>query len=334
MSLVVTPAQLARRAEFYQQLSQLLAAGFPMVQTLEHLRANPPHPSFCVPLDGILARLSKGASFAEALGAVGSWIPIFDIALLGAGETSGQLPNCFKLLAEYYGRAANLARQAIAALLYPAALFHFAIFIGPFPAFMQGGDLQAYAMQTFGVLIPIYIIIGVLVYAAQGSHGECWRAGLERVGRAIPVLGSARRSLALARLAAALEALLNAGVPVVQAWEMSANASGSPALKRTVLAWRPGLMAGQTPADLLIRSPVFPEVFANLYQTGEISGQLDESLQRLHNYYQEEGARKLQALAVWVPKLIYLAIMLLIAWRIVSFWKAHFDQLGDVLNNM
>jgi type II secretory pathway component PulF len=61
---------------------------------------------------------------------------------------------------------------------------------------------------------------------------------VERTLRWVPILGKARQDLALARLAAALEALLNAGVPIIGAWELAATASGSPALRRTVLTWR------------------------------------------------------------------------------------------------
>ena len=96
------------------------------------------------------------------------------------------------------------------------------------------------------------------------------------------VLGTARQDLALARLAAALEALLNAGVPIIGAWELAATASGSPALRRSVEGWRPRLEQGSTPAELISESGQFPSVFSSLYHTGEISGQLDQTLNRIH----------------------------------------------------
>src|ERR1035437_8820483 len=134
-------------------------------------------------------------------------------------------------------------------LAYPAFLLHFAIFIFPFAQFFTSGNLVAYLAQTVGLLIPLYVMVALMIYAAQSRHGETWRACVESLLRPIPVLGVARHYLALARLSAALEALLSAGVTIIEAWEMAATASGSPALRRTVLGWRPRGDAGQTPAE-------------------------------------------------------------------------------------
>ena len=127
---------------------------------------------------------------------------------------------------------------------------------------------------------------------------------------AVPSRCLARRAIPwrLSRLAAALEALLNAGVTIIQAWEMAATASGSPAILKAVLAWKPQVEAGQTPSEAVNASSQFPELFANLYHSGEISGQLDDSLRRLRDYYQEEGTRKLHLLAQWVPRFIYFVV--------------------------
>jgi type II secretory pathway component PulF len=216
-------------------------------------------------------------------------------------------------------------------LAYPLFLFHFAIFIFPFAQFFTSGNWIAYLSQTFGILIPIYIVLGLMIYATQSRHGESWRAWLETIIHPIPVLGAARHYLALSRLAAALEALLGAGVTVIEAWELAATASGSPAIRRAVFAWRPLVNAGQTPAEVVTASSRFPEMFANQYNTGEISGTLDDSLRRLRIYYQQEGSRKLHAVAQWTPRAVYLFIMLMIAVHIVRFWMGYFKQIGDVI---
>ncbi len=332
MSLIVTPKQLSYRAEFYQRLHQLIAAGIGLLQALETTRRSPPHPSYRAPLAAVLASLSDGASFSESLHAMGRWIPAFDIAMLDAGERSGRLPEVLKLLGDYYQTGAQMARQSLSALMYPLFLLHFAIFIGPFPELFRTGNLWAYAVQTFGVLVPLYGVVGLIAYAAQSWHGESWRALVERLTRMIPVVGSARRALALGRLSASLEALINAGVPIVQAWPLAATASGSPALRRAVSQWPPELESGITPAEVMLNHREFPEFFTNMYHTGEVSGQLDDSLRRLHVYYQDEGSRKMRAIAEWTPKLIYFGIVGIIAWRVVSFWIGYYRQISDVLN--
>src|SRR5262249_43185823 len=149
------------------------------------------------------------------------------------------------------------------------------------PRLFMSGDFVAYLGQTFGVLLPCYVVTGLFVYAMQSKHGETWRGVVESLLHPIPILGTARRYLALSRLAAALEGLISAGVTIIEAWELAASACGSPFLRRTVLAWRPAVDAGETPADALNASGRFPELFASQYTTGEISGKLDETLRGL-----------------------------------------------------
>lgn len=331
MPLLVTPKQLSQRAEFYHQLSQLTAAGISLPQALTSLQRAPPARSFRQPLTRLLEELARGETFSEALQKLGRWLPAFDIALVQAGETSGRLPACFKLLADYYQERSLLIRQVISDLSYPLFLFHFAILIGPLPTLIQSGNVLAYLRQTLGVFLPVYGAAGLFLFAAQGRHGEKWRGLMEGVLHRIPLCGAAQRSLALARLSAALEALLTAGVSIIEAWELAATASGSPALRRTVLAWKPEVLAGETPAEAVNRSREFPELFANLYRTGEITGQLDQTLIRLHQLYHEEGSRKLRAIAAWTPKLIYFGIVFMIAWRVVSFYKGYFDMVNDAI---
>lgn len=329
MPLIVTPAQFARRSEFYHQLAQLTAAGIGLTPALEQLRRNPPARSFREPIQRALDQIAKGFTFTESLQRAGQWLPAFDVALLQAGEHSGRLDACFRLLADYYNDRARIARQMIFDLMYPAFILHMAVFILPFSDFFMTGDWFTYLAKTFGVLIPIYTVVLLLIYAAQSKHGETWRAFVEAVLKPVPVLGTARRYLALSRLAASLEALITAGVNIIEAWELAAAASGSPALRRAVFAWKLQLSSGQTPAEVVTDSRVFPEIFANQYATGEISGKLDETLLRLHKYFQEEGTRKLHAVAQWMPRAIYLIIALWIACRIVSFYSGYFQQVRD-----
>jgi len=220
---------------------------------------------------------------------IGQWLPAFDVALLQAGEQSGRLEACFRLLADYYTDRARLARQVIADLAYPAFLFHFAIFILPFAKFFTSGNWLTYLFQTIGVLIPIYAAIALIIYAAQSRHGEKWRGWMECIIHPIPILGTARRYPgALTAGRRHWKPLLSAGVTVIQALGAGSH---RPAVHLLCAAWCwPGdrlWMAGQTPAEALNASGRFPELFANQYATGEISGKLDDNLRRLHTYYQE-----------------------------------------------
>jgi type II secretory pathway component PulF len=328
MPLTFTPGQLRRRSEYYYQMAQMTAAGLSLVAALEQLRRTPPARDYRKHLHALLQHIQSGYTFSEAVRRLGSWTPGFDQSLLYAGEQSGRLDACFHLLADYYRDRARTAAQTLADLAYPAFLFHFAVLIFSFVRFVGSGDWLGCIWRMLSLLAPVYLVIGAGIFAVQSRRGEKWRAWMERMLDPVPVLGAARRCLALGRLSASLEGLLSAGVTIIEAWELAAAASGSPRLRRTVLGWRPLVDAGQTPAEVVGASPVFPEIFAHQYATGEISGQLDETLRRLHTYYQEEGSRKLHAFAQWTPRGIYLLVMLTIAYQIVRFYASYFQQVG------
>ncbi|MGO8838741.1 MAG: type II secretion system F family protein [Limisphaerales bacterium] len=331
MSLIITPRQFTQRAELYHQLNQFTSAGIPIVRALEQIKRSPPAAAYGEPLQRLLAGLARGATLTESLQAL-DWLPEFDLALIGAGEKSGRLDACFRLLADYYNDRARIARQVIADLIYPIGLLHMAIFIFPFAQFFASGNLFVYLAKTFGILIPLYTVGALLIYATQSRHGEDWRARIESLLRPIPILGTARHYLALSRLAAALEALISAGVNIFEAWDLAANASGSPALRRTIAAWKPRLVAGQMPSEAVRACPLFPETFANLYASGEISGKLDESLRNLNRFYNEDGTRKLHAFAQWTPRLVYLLVALMIAYKVVQFYLGYFNQISTITN--
>ena len=327
--MIFTPGQLSRRADFYHQLGQLTGAGLGMVRALEEIKRHPPDRSYREPVERLLGQIAGGATLTDGMQCCGHWLPAFDLALLQAGEHCGRLDASFRLLANYYTDRARIARQVIGDLAYPLCLLHFAVFIFPFAQFFATGNWLAYLGQTLGMLIPLYGVVGLMIFAAQSRHGETWRAWVEAFLHPVPVLGVARRYLALARLSAALEALVRSGVTIIQAWELAATASGSPVLRRTVLGWRPQVDGGQTPAEAVNASGRFPEMFAAQYATGEISGQLDDTLGRLHAYYQEEGSRKLHAFSRWTPRALYFCVVLMIAYRIISFYMDYFNQVRD-----
>jgi type II secretory pathway component PulF len=170
----------------------------------------------------------------------------------------------------------------------------------------------------------------VLCVLASQSQAVGWRMFIEGVLHFVPLLGRARRSLAIARLSSALEALISAGTDVVSAWDLAAAASASPALQQVVRNARPQLVAGTAPSEFVRASSHFPEVFANMYQTGEISGKLDESLDRARVYFQEEGSRKLKQFMICCVAILFGSVMLLVAWEVIHFYIGYFQQINDV----
>jgi type IV pilus assembly protein PilC len=333
MPLIISPHQFTQRAELYLQLAQFTSAGIPLVRAFEQIQRNPPARSYRKPLRRLLDELAQGATLAESLQQL-DWLPAFDVALIGAGEHSGRLDACFRMLADYYNERARLIQQVISQLVYPFGLIHLAAFVFlivlPLAHSQFNASLPRLFVQAALVLAPLYGAIAALIYVTQSKHGEHWRATIEFMLRPIPILGTARWYLALARLAAALEALISAGVNIFEAWDLAATASGSPALRRAVAAWKPRVTAGQMPSEAVRDCSLFPETFANLYASGEISGKLDDSLYQLYRFYHEDGTRKLHAFAQWTTRLICLLVMLIIAYEIIQFWLNYFGKISAI----
>jgi type II secretory pathway component PulF len=337
--MIVTPWQLSRRAELYHQLGAMLAAGVPLIQALEMARSNPALRGSSETIPQILAHLKNGSTFADSMKRVHGWLPEFDVALLSVGEKSGRLDESFRQLSVYYAGRARIIRDTIAGLVTTLATLHVFLLIFPLgylTSFVQGifyGDYQAcvpFLIQKAVVFGGGYLAVFLLIFACQGKRGERWRALVEQVTGAIPVLRSASRFLVLSRLAAALGALINAGVLIVEGWELASNASGSPRLRRTVSEWRRMLDAGVTPGEMVNRSAYFPSMFANLYNTGEQSGRLDDALERLRIYFEEEGFRKLRLFTRLMNGTIYGVVVLLVAYNVIRFYMGYF---GNLLNS-
>ncbi len=180
------------------------------------------------------------------------------------------------------------------------------------------------------VLAPFYLLFAAFLFAVAGGQGGGARALLESIFRRVPLLGPALRSLGFARAAAALEALVGAGVKPIEAWDLAARASGSPELRGIVASWSARLQIGITPGQLLREDPRVPPMFSALYATGETSGTLDESLHRLHAFFAEEGTRKLELFAKLVPRLIYFGVAIYLAFSLVRAYAKYFDEIEQI----
>ena len=325
--MIVTPKQLERQADFYHQLGTLIEAGLSLIQSLESFNRTKRSRVFRQPITRLIDSLEGGATFAESAAAIKGWLPAFDLALVDSGERSGRLDVCFQVLADFYRQRAQAVREVINQMIYPLLVVHMGILLGPFPALFLTGEFLPYLKQVGSILVPLYLLIGAVAYLAQGRHGRGIQSILEKLFGMVPLLGAARKSLALSRFCLALESLLAAGTNMPKAWSLSAAASGSPRIQREVGPFIPQMDGGRTPGELLEDSRWFPDAFVSLYATGETGGRLDENLKRMRLHYQEEGFQKLRQFSAWLPKLIYFGILIYFAYTILSFYSNYYNSI-------
>lgn|GEM_PF-90449 len=238
----------------------------------------------------------------------------------------------------------------------------------------QGISMNEYLVRALAPLAMVYGLTLLLVLTGQSSWGKRWRAVLELacryspvtylvvlgalflVSQALPQAGGwffnwlilgpgvawilylvagAWKNLALARTAMLLDALLNAGVDVVKSWDMAGSGCGSPAISRAVAKWLPRVSEGnETPGEVLSNCGEFPELFQNLYATGEVSGQLDDTLRRLQDYHQEEGSRRMAMVAEWAPRVLYAFVALMIIKMIFALAGGYMKTIGNVIDGV
>ena len=339
---MTTPGQLNRRAQLYEQLAATIAAGMPLMQALEMASRNRSLRDSQRHIRAILGYLHEGHTFADSMRKVSGWLPEYDMALLTAGEQSGRLDIAFKELGRSYAATADMVRQTIKSLLTIFVTLH--VFFLVFPV----SSLQDFAWGiidrdfarclpflfwkavTFGIF---YGSIFFLIFACQGNRDERWRAMVESIFNCVPLLRKALKDLAIARFTSALEALLNAGVSVTKSWELAADASGSPRLRRELAVWLPRLETGMTPGDIIAQIRWFPEMFTNLYHTAELSGSHDDTLQRLNTYYETEGRNSLHFFVKIVIGITIGVIMGVMAYYIMKFWINYYNQMIQTINN-
>jgi type IV pilus assembly protein PilC len=336
MSLIVTPGQINRRSQLYYQLGSMITAGVPLLKALEMASRNNSLRASKRAILALLSHLQEGRTFTDSMKEVQGWVPEFDVALLSVGEESGRLDTSFKLLARYYASRAKIIRDTITGLIVTIMTLN--VFLLVFPLGYLIGFAMGIINNNFAQCVPFIIekvvVFGglyggvlLLIFACQGNRGESWRAMTESIFRMIPLLRIALKSLALARLASALDALTSAGVSVIKSWALAGAACGSPHLKREILNWIPQIEAGATPADMVNQIHYFPEMFRNLYSSAEISGKLDETLGRLQSYYEEEGFHLLRLFTRILNGIIYGSIVVLVGFNIIRFWMNYYGSM-------
>lgn len=336
MSFLVTPAGLNRRAELYNQLGAMIAAGVPLAQALEMCGRNAALRGSRQTIRKLVENLQAGHTFKDSMARVQGWLSDFDMAILSVGEQSGRLDVSFRMLANYCAARAKIIRDTISGLLTTIATLHVFLLVFPLKLFvafvvegLMNGNYAAcvpFIVEKLVLFGGLYGVVIFLIFACQGRRGVRWRSLVESIFQCIPLLRWSLRCLALSRLSAALHALTNAGVDVIKAWELGAASAGSPRLNQDISDWKEKIEAGMTPADLVNQTRYFPELFANLYQTGEISGKLDETLNRLHLYYEEEGFRALRLFTRVMNGLIYGTVVVMVAYNVIKFYTGYFTN--------
>lgn len=328
-----------QRVQLYDQLRVYVDSGTPIQEALASLSQSGPHNvrQLCQQArTGIMA----GQTFANALALGKDPLPKFEQAVLHASELSGRLPIGCTILRDTLRRFIELRREAIWACAYPAFVIHVGVFVTALmPMITQairsesGLDWDGYFRHVFLTLLVLHGLFWGSILLMKLLRQKVGAAvPLEQVMRMIPVVGKTWWSLVVSRFAQAYDGMLNAGTNVLDALEVASLAANSAMLRLQIKNILPHIKQGDQIGPWLEANNVLGRPWDEFWITGERSGRQEEMLQQIVKESAEQAEHGFKILKAVIPKVIYIAAVLFIAYQIIAAYGQYLQLCLDIMN--
>jgi type IV pilus assembly protein PilC len=294
-------------AIFTRQLATMIDAGLPLVQSLEILSSQQDHKVFKNILRQIREDVEGGSTFAGALKKHPGTFNDLYTNLVVAGEEGGILDNILTRLANYIEKAEALKKKVKSALVYPSVIVGVAvivvmilmIFVIPvFETMFKSAGQQLPLPTLIVVAISkffrkyVFIVIPALIllfYLFRRYHRtENGKAVLDALLLKLPVFGELFRKIAVARFSRTLGTLVSSGVPILDGLNIVSKTAGNKKIETAILSARASIREGETIAEPLNRSNIFPPMVIQMISVGESTGALDSMLSKIAEFYEDE----------------------------------------------
>ena len=294
-------------AVFVRQFSVMIDAGLPLVQCLEILGGQEEDKHFAAVILATRGDVESGASLADAMSKhPKTFDPLFT-NMIAAGEAGGILDTILKRLATYIEKAVKLKGQVKAAMIYPIAVVSIATLVvgvilwKVIPTFANlfaglGAELPlptrvVIALSNNLVRFGPFLIIG----GAGAAYGfkqyyatPKGRHVVDALALKMPILGNLLRKIAVARFCRTLSTLLASGVSILEALDITARTAGNAIIEEAIQRTRKSIERGETIAQPLKETAVFPPMVVQMIGVGEATGALDTMLGKIADFYEEE----------------------------------------------
>lgn len=308
---------------FTRQLSTMISAGIPLLESLDVLSSQIDNPGFARTLKLVADEVRGGSDFSTALSRQPKvFVPIY-CSMVRAGEVSGQLDEILVRLAEYQESSARLKREIKAAMTYPVISLCMVLgitmflLIGIVPQFKPifeslQIDLPALTAGVLGCsewlvanwLMAIGIAVAALFGLSLAKRTEPGGYAVDWFFLKMPVFGPLFRKVALSRFSRTFSTLLRSGVPILGALEIVADTSGNRIISRAVMAARDSVRNGNSLSEPLDKSPVFPPMVTRMISIGEKSGSLEQLLEKISTFYDEQVSAAVKSLTSMIEPLL------------------------------
>lgn len=337
-------------AIFSRQLATMMAAGVPMVQGFEIVAGGQNNPRMKDMLTDIKTDIEGGSALNEALGKYPVQFDELYVNLVKAGESAGVLDTVLDTIATYKENIENIKGKIKKAMFYPAAVLAVAVIVScillifVIPQFESvfknfGADLPAFTQMlvklsrfmvsywwlVFGIFTGVIVSI-VLLYKRSDKFAHF----VGRLLLKIPVVGQILRQSAIARFARTLGVTFRAGVPLVEALDSVANATGSVVYNDAVKRIREDVAVGHQLQLAMKQTALFPNMVTQMVAIGEEAGALDAMLFKIAEFYETEVNNAVDALSSLLEPMIMVIIGGLVGSMVIGMYLPIF-KLGAVV---
>ena len=337
-------------ALFARQMATMMKAGVPLLQSFEIIGEGLDNPNMRKLVDDIKQHVAAGNSFAAALRTRPLYFDDLFCNLVDAGEQAGALESLLDRVATYKEKTEALKAKIKKAMNYPIAVVAVAIIVScillikvvpqfesifssfgaELPAFTQFVIGLSKGLQEYWYIFIFAITVMTFIFAESKKRSDKFRNWLDRVALKAPVVGDIIYKSSVARYARTLATTFAAGVPLVEALDSVAGATGNIVFKNAVNRVKQDVTSGMQLNFSMRSTGVFPSMAIQMTAIGEESGALDMMLDKVASYYEAEVDNAVDGLTALMEPLIMSVLGVLVGGLIVAMYLPIF-QLGAVV---
>ncbi|MBN1672606.1 MAG: type II secretion system F family protein, partial [Kiritimatiellae bacterium] len=330
---------------FTRQLSAMLGAGMSIVATLDGLHEQTGNKNFKIVIEGLKASIEGGASFSEALLNFPDVFEDLYVNMIRSGETSGQLAETAARVAGFLESSARLKRKVKSAMAYPVIVLCIALGIAALmiifivPVFSQmfadfGAELPGptqFLVDLSGLIRHNALIVSVILIAGIVAFKK-WRntpAGayaMDKLALKIPVIGMLTQKVAISRFARTFAQLSRSGVPILSTLEIVAGATGNKVLGKAIKESRLTVERGEPLSTALVKCPFFPRLLIHMLAAGEKTGKIDDMMQNIADFYDDEVETMLEGLMSLMEPLLIVFLGVIIGGIVICMFMPIFKM--------
>jgi type IV pilus assembly protein PilC len=337
-------------AYFIRQMATMMKAGVPLLQALDLVGNGSEKVKLKKLVYEIRGDVNGGLEFAVALSRHPDYFDDLVCSLVHAGEQSGALETMLDRIATYKEKTESLKKKIKKAMTYPLAVIAVGVIVSAIllvkvvPQFEQvfssfGADLPAFTRMIINLsewmqkwwFVCLLVFVGVIFgFTKLRAKSETFSDMVDRAVLRIPVFGGILHKAAVARFSRTLATTFAAGVPLVEALDSAAGATGNVVYRNAIIQIRNGVSTGQAMQHAVQMTGVFPVMTIQMIAIGEEAGSLDHMLDRIATFYEEDVDNAVDNLSSLLEPMIMVILGVLVGGLVIAMYLPIF-QLGQVV---